>query len=170
MNIKISRCLALVVFSCAVAGLVGCSHFKSSAGDASQTAGMSDPDGFGEYGFSMANRLKAPYNQSYYFDFDRYEAKNEDLESIQVQANYLVSHPQARIRLEGNADERGSREYNVALGWKRAKAVASVLKQHGATDAQIAVVSYGKEKPLALGHDEDSHSQNRRVDLIYEAK
>ncbi|HBC71235.1 MAG TPA: peptidoglycan-associated lipoprotein, partial [Coxiellaceae bacterium] len=72
--------------------------------------------------------------------------------------------------LEGHADERGSREYNIALGWKRAKAVAAALKQQGAGNAQIVMMSYGKEKPVALGHDESAYSQNRRVNLIYEAK
>ncbi|MBU0744449.1 MAG: peptidoglycan-associated lipoprotein Pal [Gammaproteobacteria bacterium] len=163
--------LVVVLFSFSVLG--GCSSFKSKRGsvqDGTQTSGLGDQDSFGEYGFSDANRLKAPYNQSYRFGFDKYSVNQEDIESINVQANYLIAHPSAKVRLEGNADERGSREYNIALGWKRAKAVAEVLKQQGVSNAQIVMISYGKEKPIAFGHDEDAHSQNRRTDLIYESK
>lgn len=163
----------LTVFIIALATILGgCSHFKSKNHQSmdTQTTSFEDPSGFGEYGFSKADRLKAAYNQSYYFAFDCYEVVQDDLDSLKVQADYMTMHPQARLRLEGNADERGSREYNVALGWKRAKAVASILRRHGVSDSQIALVSYGKEKPLALGHDEESYGQNRRVDLIYEIK
>jgi len=168
---KISRLLIITVLSL---GLSACSYFKSKkdgvGDDNTQTTGLNDQDGFGADGISAANRLKAPYNQSYHFEYDGYEVKKEDIESINVQANYLVAHTGAKVRLEGNTDERGSREYNVTLGWKRAKAVAAVLKQQGVGDAQIAIVSFGEEKPVATEHDENSYSQNRRVDLIYEAK
>ena len=171
---KILRLLIIAVFSLGLGFVGGCSYFKSdkkTAGeDGTQTSGLSDQDGFGEDGISAANRLKAPYNQSYYFDFNKFEVKQDDIESINVQANYLVAHAGAKARLEGHTDERGSREYNIALGWKRAKAVAAVLKRQGVSDAQIAMVSYGKEKPIALGHDESAYDQNRRVNLIYEAK
>ncbi len=170
MNRKIAVAAASFL---ALSLLGGCSHLKTKKGntmESAQTSAFEDQDGFGDYGFSNVNKLKAPYNQSYYFDFDRFEVKQEDLESIRLQADYVLAHPGTKLRIEGNADERGSREYNVTLGWKRAKAVVNILKQHGINDDQVATVSYGKEKPLALGHDEESHSQNRRVDFIYEAK
>lgn len=162
--------LIIVIFSFSV--LSGCSTFKSKGAgqDGTETTGLNDEEGFGDEGYSAANRLKAPYNQSYFFDFDRYEVRGDDVESINVQANYLLQHSGAKVRLEGNADERGSREYNIALGWKRAKAVAAVLKQQGVGESQIVMISYGKEKPIALGHDEAAHSKNRRTDLIYESK
>ncbi len=168
-----TRLLTISICALVLSMLTACSYFKSNKNaqdESTQTAGLNDQDGFGDYGYSTANRLKAPYNQSYYFDFNCYDVKQEDLESLKIQADYAVANPSTKFRIEGNADERGSREYNVALGWKRAKAVAEILKQHGVNDNQIAIVSYGKEKPLALGHDEASYSQNRRVDLIYEAK
>lgn len=168
---KILRLLVIAVFSLSLGALGGCSYFKAKKGGSGDgTSGLSEENGFSAEDISAANRLKAPYNQSYRFDYDQYEVKQEDVESVNVQANYLLAHSGAKVRLEGNADERGSREYNVALGWKRAKAVASVLKQQGVRDAQVAIVSYGKEKPIALGHDEEAYSKNRRVDLIYEAK
>ncbi|CAL7963795.1 peptidoglycan-associated outer membrane lipoprotein Pal [Gammaproteobacteria bacterium] len=166
---KTFRLLAIVIVSCCVGALTACSHFKSGGSqDGAQALGMGDQDGFADE--NSLNRLKAPYNQVYHFGFDKYDVNQDDIASINVQAGYLIAHTGAKVRLEGNADERGSREYNIALGWKRAKAVAAILKQQGVGDAQIAVVSYGKEKPVAVGHDESAYSQNRRVDLVYEAK
>ena len=166
---KAYRLLSVVVLALCVGGLTACSHFKSEGKlDGTETAGLGDQDGFADE--NSPNRLKAPYNQTYHFGFDKYDVDQDDIASINVQAGYLVAHTSAKIRLEGNADERGSREYNIALGWKRAKAVAAILKQQGVSDAQIAMVSYGKEKPVADGHDESAYSQNRRVDFIYETK
>lgn len=167
---KIFKILPLIVLSFFIAVLTGCSHFNfdKKHQENAQTAGLDEQDGFADE--NSANRLRAPYNQVYHFDFDKYDVNTNDIASINAQASYLVSHASARVRLEGNADERGSREYNVALGWKRAKAVAAILKQQGVSDAQIAMVSYGKEKPVAEGHDEAAYSLNRRVDLVYEAK
>lgn len=107
-------------------------------------------------------------NQSYYFDFDRSDVRNSDMASIKVQANYLVTHPRAKVLLEGNTDERGSREYNIALGERRANSILAVLQADGVNRSQITTVSYGAEKPIAYGHDEDSYTKNRRVDLVYQ--
>ncbi len=87
--------------------------------------------------------------------------------SIQMQANYLLKHPNKHVRLEGNTDDRGSREYNVALGERRARAVLDALMQYGVPSSQVTVVSFGAEKPAAGGEDESSYQCNRRVDLIY---
>jgi len=173
MKMKMFRILVVVALSLSVGALTGCARFKKAFGggmqqEPTQLSSIDEQEGFADE--SSPNRMKAPYNQTYHFDLNKYDVHCEDVESINVQANYLVSHACARIRLEGNGDERGSREYNIALGWKRAKAVAAILKQQGVKDSQIAMVSYGKEKPIALGHDEDSHRLNRRVDLIYEVK
>jgi peptidoglycan-associated lipoprotein len=81
----------------------------------------------------------------------------------------LATHPNAKILLTGNTDEHGSREYNIGLGQRRADSVASVLEADGASKNQITTVSYGAEKPVALGHDEAAYAQNRRVDLIYQS-
>lgn len=133
------------------------------------TTGLGEQSGFGDE-TTAANKLKAPYDQTYNFEFDKYDVAQDDIASIDAQANYLLAHASAKVRLEGNADERGSREYNIALGWKRAKAVADELEKQGVKEAQIAMVSYGKEKPVAFGHDEASYRLNRRVNLVYEAK
>ena len=85
-------------------------------------------------------------------------------------ANSWPKNSKVAIKVEGNAEERGSAEYNLALGQKRAAAVVTALKVYGATDAQMEAVSWGREKPKATGHDEASWAQNRRADLVYPSK
>ena len=103
-----------------------------------------------------------------YFDFDKSEIKPEFADVVAAHARNLTSHPNLRIKLEGNTDERGTSEYNLALGQKRAEAVRRSLSLMGVTDSQMEAVSLGKEKPLADGHDEASWAQNRRADLVYQ--
>lgn len=104
---------------------------------------------------------------SVYFDFDVYTIKPEFNSVLELHAAYLKAHPELHVRLEGNADERGGREYNLALGQKRSEAVKRALNTLGATDKQEEAVSFGKEKPKALGHDEAAWAENRRVDIVY---
>jgi len=117
------------------------------------------------------NPLKDPNNilskRSVYFDFDQYTVKPEYKALVEAHAQYLASHPNASIRIEGNADDRGTREYNLALGQKRAVAVKKVLNTDGAQDKQIETISYGKEKPKALGENEAAWAENRRADIVY---
>jgi peptidoglycan-associated lipoprotein len=108
--------------------------------------------------------------RSVYFEFDKFDIKAESTALIERQGKYLAANKGLAIRVEGNADERGGREYNLALGQKRADAVVRALKVYGAGDKQLEAVSYGKEKPQALGHDEAAWAQNRRVDLAYPNK
>lgn len=105
-----------------------------------------------------------------YFDFDKSAIRADAYETLQAHAQYLANHQGATIRLEGHADERGTREYNMALGERRAKAVVSFLTANGAAGSQFEVVSYGEEKPLADGHEEGSWAQNRRAELVYTAE
>ncbi len=106
--------------------------------------------------------------RSVYFDFDSYSVKSSDQPLLQAHARYLSAHPQRHVLIQGNTDERGTSEYNVALGEKRAEAVRHELTLLGVPDSQIEAVSLGKEKPVALGHDEASWAQNRRADLAYQ--
>ena len=108
--------------------------------------------------------------RSVYFDFDQFNVKASETAVVERQGKYLASKPNLAIRLEGNADERGGREYNLALGQKRAEAVARALKVYGVSDKQAEPVSFGSEKPKAQGHDEAAWAQNRRVDFAYPAK
>lgn len=102
-----------------------------------------------------------------YFDFDKSDVKGEFRDVIQAHAEYLANNAGVSITLEGHADERGTREYNIALGERRADAVRRMLTLQGASNSQIRVVSYGEERPAALGHDEDAWALNRRAEFIY---
>lgn len=107
--------------------------------------------------------------RSFYFDFDSDTVHPDDVAAIQAHGQYLLKHPNARILLEGNADVRGSREYNIALGQRRANAVSRILLMQGVPRNQVRTISYGAEKPAALGHTEADYQLNRRVDIRYEA-
>jgi len=102
-----------------------------------------------------------------YFDYDSSEIRSDFSEMVKAHARQLQQNPNLRVRLEGHADERGSREYNIALGERRAQAVRQVLQLQGASNTQLSTVSYGEERPKALGHDDTSWAQNRRVELVY---
>jgi peptidoglycan-associated lipoprotein len=108
--------------------------------------------------------------RSVYFDFDDFSIKQDYAALIERHGKYLVSNPALAIKLEGHADERGGSEYNLALGQKRADAAQRALKMYGVKDAQVESVSWGKEKPKAMGHDEAAWTQNRRADLQYPTK
>ncbi|SIT71327.1 peptidoglycan-associated lipoprotein [Ectothiorhodosinus mongolicus] len=103
-----------------------------------------------------------------YFDFDRDAIASEFLPVVNAHAEYLANNPQARIRLEGHTDERGSREYNLGLGERRAMAVQRQMLLQGARASQIRVISYGEELPAQMGSDEQAWAQNRRVEIVYE--
>jgi len=109
----------------------------------------------------LANRL-------IFFDYDSAEIKPKYQDLIVAHGKYLASYPDVKIRLEGHTDERGSREYNLALGEERAKSVRRLLLLQGVADDNINIVSFGEELPLDLGHDESAWQQNRRVEIVYE--
>ena len=102
-----------------------------------------------------------------YFDFDRSEIRSDFNDTLRAHGAFLAENTGRQVRLEGHADERGSREYNIGLGEQRAQAVRRVLMLQGASADQLGTVSYGEERPAALGSDENSYSLNRRVELVY---
>jgi peptidoglycan-associated lipoprotein len=106
--------------------------------------------------------------RSVYFDFDSNAVKDDYRGLVQAHSRYMTNDKRdARIRIEGNCDERGSREYNLALGQRRAESVKKVMTVLGVGDARIETISYGEEKPVAPGHDEAAWAQNRRADIKY---
>lgn len=105
--------------------------------------------------------------RSVYFDFDSYAVKDEYKPLLEAHAKYLQTTRAARVTIQGNCDERGSREYNIALGQRRADTVKRMMQLYGAADAQIETVSFGKEKPKNAGHDEAAWAENRRDDMVY---
>jgi peptidoglycan-associated lipoprotein len=120
------------------------------------------------------NPLKDPNNilskRSIYFDYDKDEVKAEFRPLVEAHAKYLNAHADAKVMLQGNADERGSREYNLALGQHRSVAVKKVLNVLGVNDKQIETVSYGEEKPQCADKTEACWAQNRRADIVYEGE
>jgi peptidoglycan-associated lipoprotein len=120
------------------------------------------------------NPLKDPNNilskRSIYFDFDKDEVKAEYRPLVEAHAKYLNANAGARIILQGNADERGSREYNLSLGQRRSVAVKKVLNVLGVNDKQIETVSYGEEKPACADKNDACWAQNRRADIVYEGE
>src|SRR5881275_469045 len=125
-------------------------------------AGAANPDdeAMGPQAGLLATRLV-------YFDFDSAEIKGAGTDVVAAHAKYLGAHAATRVRLEGHTDERGSREYNIGLGERRAQSVRRALLLQGATDTQISTVSYGEERPAAPGHDEAAWAKNRRVEIVY---
>jgi len=166
---KIIGCSVAACFlaACASTGgkTEGTNGFGGNGGPV--VAGLGQDSAFGTSG--DASPLEVG-NQTYYFDFDHSDMHSSDRPSLEVQAHYLAAHPSARVVLEGNTDPRGSREYNIALGERRANAVSDLLKLQGVADKQIRVVSYGAEQLASQGHSEADYQLDRRVHLVYEAK
>lgn len=155
--------------------LVACSkHTTNTAMGASdegglQANGLGQSGGFAGQETGESYTTQAPHNQIYLFSYDDSALAPKYIPSVNAQAEYLKSHTGARILIAGHTDERGSREYNVALGERRANTVAELMRMAGVRPQQMRIVSYGKERPVYFGHDEAAHRQNRRVELTYEA-
>ncbi len=122
-------------------------------------------------GSAARNPLRDPNNvlsrRSIYFDYDSFVVKDDYRPLVEAHARYLQQNRNARVTVQGNTDERGSREYNIALGQKRADSVKRMMTLLGATESQIETVSFGKEKPKNPGHDEAAYAENRRDDILY---
>lgn len=139
-------------------------------GSGNGSASIYGVDGNGAYGDDAElNNPNSPLSQrSVYFDFDKYVVKEAYRPLVSAHSNYLNTHKARRIVIQGNTDERGGREYNLALGQKRAEAVRRSMALQGVSDNQMEAVSFGKEKPRAEGHNEAAWSQNRRADIVYQ--
>ncbi|CAM4033598.1 peptidoglycan-associated lipoprotein Pal [Bordetella tumulicola] len=139
-----------------------------------QSAGSTTGGGTGSG--SASGQILDPFNpqsilaqqRSVYFDFDSYSVPEQYRSLVETHAGYLASHQQQRVQIQGNTDERGGAEYNLALGQRRADAVRRTMTLLGATDAQIETISFGKEKPRATGSSEADYAENRRADIEYQ--
>jgi peptidoglycan-associated lipoprotein len=105
--------------------------------------------------------------RSVFFEYDAVDIAPQYRPLLERHGQYLRTHPAVKVIIEGNADERGGPEYNLALGQRRSESVKSALRLLGATDAQLDAISFGEEKPVAAGHDETSWQRNRRADIVY---
>lgn len=166
----ICSCFALVVLS-------ACSTTSSnvSVADAQQqgasvsSKGINSGIKFSEQEKGEVYTTKAPRDQIYLFAFDNSQLAKKYIPSLNAQARYLLNHPRAVIMLAGHTDSKGSREYNIALGERRANSVAHLLRLIGVPSKQVRVVSYGEERPVSFGSTASDFKLNRRVELTYEA-
>ena len=137
--------------------------YDSDAG--ATTDGMGGDDPFG--GTDVPDPFGGELQMIIYFDFDSSEVRPGDRDLVARHATQLRDNPRAQVRLEGHADERGSREYNIGLGERRSQAVRQMLLVQGVSAAQIATVSFGEERPASFGSTESDYAQNRRVEFKY---
>ena len=174
---RIARTLLLAALASVIA--VGCSKKvketpPTDTGSTGTTTTTPVDDGSstrpGAYGPGDLDTDACLRNRVVYFDLDQDALKPEFQAAMSCHAKYLRDRPSARLRLEGNADERGSREYNLGLGERRGNAVSSALQASGGSASQQTVVSYGEERPVCNEGGESCWSQNRRVELVYSAK
>jgi len=161
----------------ALAGLLtacGSSQEKTGAEVVDGTTGSEDGAktfGAGEDGMKGASALDDPASplsvRILYFEYDSSEVLPAYKEVLEAHANYLAQNPNVSVALEGHADERGTREYNLALGERRAQSVKSQMMVFGPSASQLRTTSYGEERPVTDAHSEEAWSQNRRVEIIY---
>lgn len=121
-----------------------------------------------DHGNILPNDIR--YKHSVYYDYDKYDIRDEFKPMVEAHAKYLVSHGSAKIAVQGNTDEHGSREYNIALGHRRAESVKKMMNLLGVPDKQIETVSFGNEKPKATCGEESCWKENRRSDIVYKEK
>jgi peptidoglycan-associated lipoprotein len=162
-----------MLIALAAVGLAACSHQKP----APETAAKEEPPAPAAVPApappAPAQAVQAPADtslqdldsSSIYFDFDKFDLNPDAQQTLSKIADTLQKHPEATVRIEGNCDERGTTEYNLALGQRRADAGKRYLVQLGVSEGRLRTVSYGKERPRALGHDEASWRENRRDDF-----
>ncbi len=134
------------------------------------TAPAEQPATSGVYGPNDLDTDACLRQRVVYFDFDQDSLRPEFQAIVGCHAKYLRDRPSSRMTLEGNADERGSREYNLGLGERRGNAVSSAIQANGGSGSQITVTSYGEERPVCTDSNEDCWAKNRRVEIVYTAK
>lgn len=165
----------LIIPALLVLLVAGCSSTPDSGNGAPvegrDGSGVATVNAGGVTGGKLPPELTDPRNilskRSVYFDYDKYEVKDEYKDLVTAHAKFLSSHPQNKMLIQGNTDDRGSREYNLALGQKRADAVKKMLTMLGAREDQVESVSLGEEKPKNEGQNEAAWAENRRSDMLY---
>jgi peptidoglycan-associated lipoprotein len=155
----------------------GSSGIVDGSSDGVEATGLDGADGgdgtpIADYGamdaMEQLNRTDGELaNRTVYFEYDSAKLTSESIAILETHGNFIAGNGEVKVRLEGHGDERGSREYNIALGDRRAQSVRRVLLFQGASSDQVETVSYGEEKPMEMGHDDAAWSKNRRVELIY---
>jgi peptidoglycan-associated lipoprotein len=175
-EMQLNKMLKGLMLALPVLAVAACSSHKNNNND--QT-GMNGADGAygagaGANGGNMSSDEQArlqmqqlQQNNIVYFGLDKYDVQSDYAQMLDQHAAFLRSNPSYKVTIEGHADERGTPEYNIALGERRASAVKMYLQGKGVSADQMSIVSYGKEKPAVLGHDEAAYAKNRRAVLVY---
>lgn len=141
---------------------------SSNSANKDGSSNSSNSSAFGSGNLTEAQQLQQlQMANTVYFDFDKYNINPEFSKVLDSHAEFLRSRPSFNVVIEGHADERGTPEYNIALGERRAAAVKAYLQGRGVSASQMSIVSYGKEKPAVLGHDEKAYEKNRRAVIVY---
>ena len=148
--------------------VTGSDSGSSSSTGGATTAGTGSGSAWTGHPLDDPNSLLA--KRTIFFDFDESVILDQDRPILEAHAEYLSQNPGASVTLEGHTDERGTREYNLALGERRAVATRQFMSLLGASGQQLKTISYGEERPAALGHNEEAWAQNRRVEIIYRSK
>lgn len=180
-TLKLTAVLALTLLLAGCAGMPGMSGGEDSqegapvtdggqagadgAGSGAETAGASE--GGAWTGSPLENPDSLLYTKTIYFDYDSDQVRADYQDAVMAHGAYLAANPEVTVTIEGHADERGSREYNIALGERRANGVKRLLLTQGALESQIITISYGEERPAAMGSGETSWELNRRAEFVY---
>lgn len=168
---QLNKVLKALLLALPVLAVAACSSNKSANNDQSgMGAGTGTENGSSNLSSEEQARLQMQElqrNNIVYFGFDKYDISSEFSQMLDAHAAFLRNNPSYKVTVEGHADERGTPEYNIALGERRANAVKMYLQGKGVSADQISIVSYGKEKPAVLGHDEAAWAKNRRAVLVY---
>jgi len=159
--------LAFVLAGCASQSIPDPEPVDTTYGSDSADTDAYDSSGFGDGELVDYDPSAGELSSIIYFDFDSSELRPQDTDVVARHAMQLAGDPGLKVRLEGHADERGSREYNIGLGERRSQTVRRMLLIQGAAATQISTVSFGEERPAALGSDEGAYAQNRRVEIKY---
>lgn len=170
-TVTLATASALLLAACGTAPTLTTNNAPATTAASQENSGKPDPRTAATVTAPAVDALNDPNSilakRSVYFDYDSYAVKQEFSPLVTAHANYLEGHKAAKIIIQGNTDERGGSEYNLALGQKRADAVRKALALLGVPDTRMEAVSFGKEKPKAVGSDEASWAENRRADLVY---
>lgn len=170
---KLNKWIQIILVGSCVLTLAACSSHRkpnqsaineaNGSYNGARASGLGDESGFGD----QAGGGRMLSKRVYYFDYDSNVVRGDDKPAVVANANYLLAHPQKKLMVEGHTDPRGSREYNVGLGERRARAIAAIMTANGVKPSQLVLVSYGAEKLAAPGRTDSDFQQDRRVVIVY---
>lgn len=164
---QLNKVLKGLMIALPIMAVAACSSNKNNDQSGVDTSTNQTNSGMSAEELARQQMEQLQQNNTVYFGFDKYNVSPEYADMLDAHAAFLRSNPSVRVVVEGHADERGTPEYNIALGERRANAVKMYLQSKGVSGDQVSLVSYGKEKPAVLGHTEADYAKNRRAVIAY---